>query len=72
MLDFWPTLDVSSPSEAWRSFPPPLRGIIIVAIALLFANFFIRDYNRGGKRYIVYGPVALLLLIYAAAQFGFF
>lgn len=71
MLEFWHNFEVSSPSEAWRNFPPQLRSIMIFALALIFANFFIRDYNRGGKRFIVYGPIALLLLVYAASLFLF-
>jgi hypothetical protein len=65
LLEFWHNLQLSSPGQAWRDFPPLQRAITVFAIALLFANFFIRDYNRGGKRYIVYGPVALLLFAYA-------
>ncbi len=72
MLEFWHNLQLSSPSQAWRDFPPLQRAITIFAIALLFANFFIRDYNRGGKRYIVYGPVALLLFAYAIVTAGLF
>lgn len=72
MLEFWHTLQVSSPSQAWRDFPPLQRAITLIALALIFTNFFVRDYNRGGKRYILYGPVALLLFVYAASQFGFF
>jgi len=37
-----------------------------------FYHFFVKDYNRGGKRYVVYGPVALLLFVYAASLSGFF
>lgn len=44
----------------------------VFALALLFANFFVRDYNRGGKRYIVYGPMALLLFAYAIVSAGLF
>lgn len=65
MLEFWHNLQLSSPGQAWRDFPPLQRAITVFAIALLFANFFIRHYNRGGRRYIVYGPVALLLFAYA-------
>lgn len=72
MLEFWNTLQISSPGQAWRDFPPLLRVIMVVAAALLFTNLFIRDYNRGGKRFIAYGPVALLLFVYAIALFGFF
>lgn len=72
MLEFWHNLQISSPSQAWRDLPPLLRAIIVLAVALLFTNFFVRDYNRGGKRFIVYGPMALLLFVYAVSLFGFF
>lgn len=72
MLEFWHNLQISSPSQAWRDLPPLLRAIIVLAVALLFTHFFVRDYNRGGKRFIVYGPMALLLFVYAVSLFGFF
>jgi hypothetical protein len=72
LLEFWHNLQISSPSQAWRDLPPLLRAIIVLAVALLFTNFFVRDYNRGGKRFIVYGPMALLLFVYAVSLFGFF
>jgi len=72
LLEFWHNLQLPSPSRAWRDFPPLQRAITLFAVALLFANFFIRDYNRGGKRFIVYGPVALLLFVYAIVTAGLF
>jgi hypothetical protein len=72
LLEFWHNLQFSSPGQVWRDFPPLQRALTIFVIALLFAHFFIRDYNRGGRRYVVYGPVALLLFIYAASLSGFF
>ena len=72
MLEFWHNLELSSPSQAWRDFPPIQRAITTFAVALVFANFFIRDYNRGGKRFIVYGPLALPLFAYAVVTSGLF
>jgi hypothetical protein len=72
LLEFWHDLQISSPIEAWNGFPPIQRAITILTVALIFANFFIRDYHRGGRRFIVYGPVALLLFVYSASMFGFF
>jgi hypothetical protein len=72
LLEFWNTLQISSPVEAWHDFPPLLRAIMTLAVALLLTHFFVRDYNRSGKRFIVYGPVALLLFVYAIFLFGFF
>jgi hypothetical protein len=72
LLEFWHNLELSSPSQAWRDFPPIQRAITTFAVALVFANFFIRDYNRGGKRFIVYGPLALLLFAYAVVTAGLF
>ncbi len=72
MLEFWHNLDLSSPSQGWHDFPPIQRAMTVFALALLFANFFVRDYNRGGKRYIVYGPMALLLFAYAIVSAGLF
>jgi hypothetical protein len=69
LLEFWHNLQIPSLSQTWHDFPPLQRAITIFAIALFFTNFFFRDYNRGGKRYIVYGPVALLLFVYAASLF---
>ena len=72
MLEFWNNLQLSSPRQAWRDFPPLQRAMTTFALALIFANLFIRDYNRGGKRFILYGPVALLLFVYAIATIGLF
>jgi hypothetical protein len=65
LLEYWHNLQLPTLSQAWHSFPPLQRAITTFAVALLFANFFIRDYNRGGKRYLLYGPIALLLFVYA-------
>jgi hypothetical protein len=72
LQEFWYNLQLSSPRQAWHDFPPLQRAITVFALALLFTNFFIRDYNRGGKRFIVYGPVALLLFAYAIVAAGLF
>ena len=40
-----------------------MRAIIIVAIAILFANFFVRDYNRGGKRFHSLGRTSLEIFV---------
>jgi hypothetical protein len=72
MSEFWYNLQLSSPSQAWRDFPPLQRAMTTFALALIFANFFIRDYNRGGKRFIVYGPMALVLFVYAIVTAGLF
>jgi hypothetical protein len=72
LLEFWHNLDLPSPSQGWHDFPPTQKAITVFALALLFANFFVRDYNRGGKRYIVYGPMALLLFAYAIVSAGLF
>jgi hypothetical protein len=72
LLEFWHNLQVPTPSQAWRDFPPLQRAITIFAVALIFANFFIRDYNRGGRRYLLYGPMALLLFVYAIITAGLF
>jgi hypothetical protein len=65
LLEYWHNLQLPTLSQAWHGFPPLQRAITTFAVALLFANFFIRDYNRGGKRYLLYGPIALLLFVYA-------
>jgi hypothetical protein len=72
LLEFWHNLQFPTASQAWRDFPPLQRAITTFAVALLFANFFIRDYNRGGRRYILYGPMALLLFVYAIITAGLF
>jgi hypothetical protein len=72
LTEFWQSLQIPSPGQAWRDLHPLLRTIIIFALALLFSHFFVRDYNRGGKRFVVYGPIALLLFVYAVFLFDFF
>jgi hypothetical protein len=72
LLEFWHNLQLPTLSQAWRGFPPLQRAITTFAMALLFANFFIRDYNRGGRRYLLYGPMALLLFVYAIVTAGLF
>jgi hypothetical protein len=70
LLEFWHTLQIPPLSQAWRDFPPIQRAITVFALALIFGNFFIRDYNRGGKRFILYGPLALVLFVYAILTAG--
>ena len=72
LLEFWHSLQLPSFSQAWRDFPPLQRAITVFAVGAIFTNFFIRDYNRGGRRFWLYGPVALLLLAYAASISGLF
>ena len=72
MLEFWHSLQLPSFSQGWRNFPPLQRAITVFAVGAIFTNFFIRDYNRGGRRFWLYGPVALLLLAYAASISGLF
>jgi hypothetical protein len=72
LLEFWHSLQLPSFSQGWRDFPPLQRAITVFAVGAIFTNFFIRDYNRGGRRFWLYGPVALLLLAYAASISGLF
>jgi hypothetical protein len=46
--------------------------MLTLLCALMFAMLFVRDHNRGGQRYIVYGPITLGLFIYAAKTSGLF
>ena len=47
-----------------------MRGLLMLLFALVFAMLFVRDHNRGGRRYVVYGPITLGLFVYAAMSFG--
>ncbi|HLK85673.1 MAG TPA: hypothetical protein VKT27_04135 [Candidatus Binataceae bacterium] len=71
MRELWYQLQLpDSLHEAWGRFPPPMRGLMMLLFALIFAMLFVRDHNRGGRRYIVYGPITLGLFVYAAMTFG--
>ncbi len=71
MHELWYQLGLpGSFHEAWASFPPPMRGLLMLLAALVFGMLFVRDHNRGGRRYVVYGPITLGLFIYAALTAG--
>ena len=70
MLEFWHTLQIPSLPQAWHEFPPLQRALTVFALALIFGYFSLRDYSGGGKRFAVYGLVALLFVIYAVSLSG--
>jgi len=72
LLEFWHTVQIPSFSQAWRDSPPATARDYRLWVGAIFTNFFIRDYNRGGRRFWLYGPMALILLAYAASISGLF
>lgn len=72
MLEFWNNLQIPSLSEAWRGFPPVQRAMSLFALGLIFGYFFFKDYGTGGKRFLLYGSIAVFLLGYAVVTADFF
>ena len=72
MSEFWNNLQIPAPSQAWRNLPPLMQALIVFGLALFFTHLFVRDHHNGGKRFVLYGPIALVLIVYAIHLFGFF